>query len=282
MADVLWAERVEIDGIPLSTPAYEVTDFSELWDIPDVIGSLDSVPYRRGVVPFRRQWSGKRVRLPILVAGTYDENGDPHASERGGLILNRDALVRDVIRPLQVETGDGTRTLRYLRPDGLTLAGPCSLAGRMSPTPVGPGAFRAAIEVELVEGGLRAETPVDVTSDPVASGGSGTLTVPNPGTDYQDSAAFTLTGDATAVTLTNLTANAGGDVFLTFGGDLTGDVEIDTGAWTAERSGVSVVGLVIYSGFERWLPLVPGDNEIQIEPTGGSATLQVIHSPFYA
>jgi hypothetical protein len=90
-----------------------------------------------------------------------------------------------------------------------------------------------------------------------------------------------LTGTATSVVLTNLTADIDEEVFLEFGGDITLDVTLDTGAFTAVRDDVNVVGLVAYSGFERWLPLIPGNNTIRIEPTGGTATARFVHYPFY-
>lgn len=278
------SEYVEIDGIPLATPAWEVTDLSELWDIANIIGELPTVPYRRGVIPFRRALGGKNVNLPIVVFGSEDLEGNPYDTAREGLEANRNVLVRDVLRPPRVNTQAGTRTLRYHLPSGEVLAGPCILAGGLRPQPKGPGAFEGAITVILTEGGLRSETEVDVTSGSVASGGSSDFAVPNPGLDYQDALLIDLTGTATAVRLTNLTADVDEEVYLEFGGDIslgTG-VALDTLAFTAVRDAVNVVGLVSYSGFERWLPLVPGgDNTIRIEPTGGTATVQFRHFPFY-
>ncbi len=273
-------EYVEIDGVPLATPAWEVTSLIELFDLADTRGELVEVPYRRGALAYRRQLGPKRVNLPLNIYGAQDQDGAAHPSAREGLQINRDLLVRDVLRPPQVFTA-ATRLLRAHLADGSVRSGPCQVVGRLRPTEIGPGAMAAAIELALTEGGLRDETAVDVTSASVPGGGSDTLTVPNPGLDYQDAITYTLTGTATSVKLTNDTADPGGDVWLEFGGALTGGVELDTLNYLATRGGVNVVGFVTDSGHERWLPLVPGDNTITIEPTGGTATLQVEHFPFY-
>ena len=280
--EVTRAEYVTIDGVPLATPAWEINDLSELWDVADVLGETQPVPYRRGVVPFRRAYGGKSVSFPLTVFGAEDPDGVAYLNARAGLAANRDLLVRDVLRPLQVESGDGTRTLVYHHPDGSTRSGPVLPAGGLRPTPIGPTAFAATLALVLVEGGLRSTVDVDETSASVPAATTGTLTVPNPGTDYQDAAVLTLTGTATAVRITNTTADPDGGVWLEFGGALTGGVTIDTATFSAVRSAISVVGLVTFSGFERWLPLVPGDNVLEIEPTGGTATLNVTHRPFYA
>lgn len=284
MPTITQTEYVEIDGTPLATPAWETTDLSELWDMAEVRGAVQTVPYRRGVIPFRRALGGKNINLPIAVFGNDDPDGNPYASPRVGLETNRDLLLRDVLRPPRIDTTTGTRTLRYHRPSGQILSGPFLIAGGLRPQPLGPGAFRAAITGILTEGGLRAETAVNASSSSVADGGFEDVAVANPGTDYQDAMVIDLTGTATYVKLTNLTADPGGDVFIEFAGDIslgTG-VEIDTGNWTVIRDSVSAVGLLDYSGFERWLPLVPGQtNTIRVEPTGGTATASFTHYPFY-
>lgn len=281
MAQLTQTEYVEVDGTPLATPAWEVEDLSPLWDAPEIRGGDLVVPYRRGVIPFRRNPAGKPVDLPLAIFGDADPDGAEHATPRVGLQLNRDTFMRDVWRPPQVGTIDGTRTLRYHLPDGSVRSGPCTVSGGLRPTPVGPSTLRVSLALNLTDGGLRDEDPVDVTSDPVGAGLDDLLVVPNPGTDYQDRIVYTLTGSASSVRIINQTVSE--DVWLEIGADLaSGDVELDTGTFTATRGGtLNVVGTVSHSGFERWLPLIPGDNALRIEPTGGTATLQAVHNPFY-
>jgi hypothetical protein len=274
-------EYLEVDGVPLDTAAWEVTDLSPLWDLPDVRGDDAVVPYRRGVVPFRRSWGGKRVDLPFNLYGSHDSEGNPATDLRAQLWVNRSELIRDVLRPLQVGTATGDRLIRYHAPDGSQISGPGKLIGGLRPQPAGPTALRGSLTLILTEGGLRDETEVDVTSDEVEASGSDDFTVPNPGEDYQDVLRLDLTGTATSVTLTNLTADAAGDVFWEFGGPFDAGVAVDTGNFSAVRDSVSVVGLVTFGGFERWLPLVPGDNVVRIEPLGGTVTVRFRHFPFH-
>lgn len=281
MATPNLAEYLEIGGVPLSTPAWEIEDLSPLWDVPEYLGGDQAVPYRRGVVPFRRAWGGKTVDLPFAVWGDYDPDGQPAADARSQLWTNRRELVRTVLRPQLIGTNTGDQVVRYHAPDGSTLAGPGKIVGGLRPTAVGPIAFRGSLALVLSEGGLRSETETDVTSSEVLDAGQLDFTVPNPGDDYQDALRIDLTGTASTVKLTNLTADAGGDVFWEFGGSLDTGVAVDTSTYTAVRDSVSVVGLVTFGGFERWLPLVPGDNTVRIEPTGGTATVRFRHYAFH-
>lgn len=275
------SERLEIGGVPLSTPAWEIEDLSPLWDLAGFRGDDLAVPYHRGAVPFRRALGAKRVDLPFVILGDYDPDGAAASDVRAQLWANRRELVRTVLRPLQVATNTGDRTVRYYAPDGSTIAGPGKIIGGLKPTPVGPAALRGSLSLSLSEGGLRGETESDETSSQVSDGGQLDFAVSNDGDDYQDELRIDLTGTATLVRLTNLTADAGGDVWWEFGGSLDAGVAVDTSDFSAVRGGVSVSGLVTHSGFERWLPLVPGTNTIRIEPTGGTATVRFRHFPFY-
>lgn len=281
MATPVLAERLEIDGVPLSTPAWEIEDLSPLWDIPDVRGGDLEVPYRRGVVPFRRISGAKRVDLPFVILGGFDPDGAPATDGREQLWLNRRELIRTVIRPLQVGTVTGDRTIRYYAPDGTTISGPGKVIGGLRPQQLGPAGMRGSLSLSLSEGGLRGETESDQTSPSIPDATPTNFAVANIGDDYQDELRLTLTGTATQLRLTNLTADPGGDVWWEFGGAFGTGVAVDTADFSAVRDGVSVTGLVTHSGYERWLPLVPGTNTIEISPTGGNATVRFQHFPFY-
>lgn len=281
MATPNLAERLEYDGVPLSTPAWEIEDLAPLWDTPSVRGDDLEVPYNRGVVPFRRTAGAKVVDLPFVILGDYDPDGQPATDVRAQLWANRRELVRTVLRPITVATNTGDKLVRYYAPDGVTYAGPGKIVGGLRPQAFGPGALRGSLALSLSEGGLRGETESDQTSPSVSDGNTEDFAVANAGDDYQDELRLTLTGTATLVRLTNLTADAGGDVWWEFGGSLDAGVAVDTSDFSAVRGGVSVTGLVTHSGFERWLPLVPGTNTIRIAPTGGNVTARFQHFPFY-
>lgn len=282
MATPNLTEYLEFDSVPLSTPAWEITDLSPLWGTPEYRGEDKTVPYRRGVVPFRRSWGGKRVDLPFAVFGDFDPDGIPAPSARAQLWANRRELIRTVLRPPVVETGDGDRLIRYHAPDSQIYSGPGKIIGGLKPTQLGPTGMRGDLSLVLSEGGLRGETESDETSPSIPDGVPTNFTVSNDGDDFQDALRIDLSGSFTSVTLTNLSADPGGDVYWEFGGTPGGGVAANTSNYTATRDGVSVIGLVSFGGFERWLPLVPGDNTIEISPIGGSATVRFRHFPFYA
>ena len=268
-------EYLEIDGLALSTPAWEVLDPAAIFDVPDLRFDPQRIPYRRGALePGFVTTAPRRVDLPMLIRGDQDPDGVPYLNPREGVAANRDRLATVLASGLS-----GVRTLRFHRDDGRTLSGPVIGIGGMRPQSDGPSVMRASVGLLLIEGGLRNESTVLVTSAEAPAGGSVDLAVQNPGTMWQDQAVLTLTGTATTVTVTNLTDGP----TLTFGGNLTGGVVIDTGAWTAVRGGsVDVVGLVTHSGHPRWMPIRVGNTTLRVAPTGGTATLQVVHYPFYA
>lgn len=272
-------EYVELGGVPLATPAWEVTDLAPLWDTGEVRGDDRVVPYRRGVLPYRRSWGARIVELPLVIFGDASPEGVAAPPGRGQLWANRNLLVQ-AIRPLRIGTPDGTRTLTYHAPDGATYTSPASVIGNLRPQPKGPSAFAATLRLSLTAGVLRSTSLYDASSPSVPGGGTTDFDVDNDGTVDQDAIRYTLIGTATSVVVTNLTADPGGSVFLTFGGALTGGVELDTDLWTAVRAGtLNVLGLITFGGFERWLPLVPGTNTLRIQPTGGTCTLRVRHYP---
>lgn len=281
MPTAIRAEYAELDGVPLATAAWDTLSLVDLYDTPEIRGDNPTVAYRRGALNFRRITGPKAVTLPLIIYGDFDSDGGAHSDPREGLVINLDELKQLVIAQPRVTTDLGTRLLRHHLPGALgTRNAPAQVVGPLSLTEVTPTTVEAALELILPEGLLIGETEDDVTSGVAPDAGFLDLTVPNNGSVYQDRIIYTLTGGATtSVKLTNLTADPGGDIFLEFGGDISPGVVLDTAAFTATRSAVNVVGLITTSGFESWLPLVPGDNTIRIEPLGSTATLQAQHFP---
>ena len=281
MPTAIRTEYAELDGLPLSTAAWDTLSLAGLYDSAEVRGDDPAVPYKRGSLPFRRITGAKAVTLPLVVYGDLDSDGAPHADARIGLQVNLDELKQGIAQP-RITSPNGTRLLRHHMPDGTVRTTEAQVLGPLGLSELAPTAVEAGLELLLPEGLLRSEVETDVTSASVPDAGFLDFTVPNPGTAYQDRIVYTLTGGATtSIKLTNLTADAGGDVFLEFGGDISPGVVIDTEAFTAVRSAISVIGLITYSGFESWLPLVAGDNTIRIEPLGSNGILQAQHFARY-
>jgi hypothetical protein len=277
-------EYLDIDGLPLATPAWEVTNLFELWGSADQRGDNDIIPFRRGRTPRRHHMDSKRRTLQMVIEGGVDSDGNPAVDARQQLEDNISELKLG-LRPLQHVEG-GVRTATLHTPNRV-LVGPSQIRTGLQLGPIGPAAVNATLDVEFTDGVLYdVANEVDVTESNVPGGGSADLAVPNPGDADQFHVRIDLTGTATQVQLTNLTWDPDLNAYLVFGGALedTGvGTTIDTETFTAVRNGISVIGLVSHSGHEFWLPLVAGTtNTIRIEPTGGTATVRIRHYPAFA
>jgi len=267
------AEFLEINGVPLATPAWEAEDLSGLYDSPAVRGEDVAVPYHEGQTPLRRINDAKRVQIPVHVFGDLDHEGATHADPLVGLQANMDYL-KQALRPRQNATVAGTWPIRHILPDESTRVGDGHVIPPFQPVYLGE-MFKLIVDLLIPAGVLRAV-------DPIVVSGSTPLVVPNPGTADQYNLVLELTGSATSVRIFNDTWDTSGNTYLEFLGGFGTGVVIDTGAWTAVRDEVSVVGLLEHAGHERWLPLLAGvDNSLRIEPEGGTATLEVTHYPAY-
>lgn len=279
------SEYLEIDGLPLATAAWEILNLEVLWQAANPRGDSDVIPYRRGRQPRRGLPDSRRETLQMVIEGTFDSDGNPATpgSERAQLEANINEL-KTILRARQNTVyGDVSAVLHT---PNRNLTGPAQVRTGLQLGQLGPAAVNATFDLELTDGVLYDEdNPIDVTSASVPGGGSDTLNVPNPGTADQFAVIVDLTGTATSVKLTNLTWDPDETTFLEFGGALEDSgvgTTIDTGAFTAVRNSVSVIGLITHSGHETWLPLLAGQtNTIRIEPVGGTATLQIQHTPAY-
>lgn len=280
MPTVTMAEHVEIGGLALATPAWQITDLSGLYASGAVRGDGHVIPFHDGRQSYRTRVDAKSVLLPIQVFGHADPDGVAYADRRVGLAANLDQLKR-VLRPVG-QPGAGTRTLRHHLPDGTSIRSAGCQVNELTLGPAGPYSYTGVLDLTIPGGLLRDETVTTVTSASIAAGATGTLNVPNAGTADQYETVITLTGTATVTRIRSTTWDPTGGTWLEFGGTPNAGVVIDTGLWTAVRGGVSVIGLVSHSGHERWLPLSAGaTNVLEILPTGGTATVKVDHYPAY-
>lgn len=73
-----------INDVLLHTPAWCLTDLSDLWGSFDYRGSNRVIPGRRGRKPYVLRPDQTRYSLPFLIIGAYDENGNPYYDEGAG------------------------------------------------------------------------------------------------------------------------------------------------------------------------------------------------------
>lgn len=66
---------LELDGIPLATPAWEIPDLSGFLDSPTLRGRDVLIPGAPGVVPLQRRVTSSVITFPLDVFGVADEDG---------------------------------------------------------------------------------------------------------------------------------------------------------------------------------------------------------------
>ncbi len=264
-------EYATFRGVPLDTTAWRTTDQSVFWAGPgEYRGSDIVVPYAQGVRAGRRLIPEKRIVIPIIVTGDLDADGIAHSSVREGLRLNLDALAQ-AFRP-------GSGALDITLPDGSTRTATAHVLTGLQAVPAGPGALRCVVEVMVPDGVMRSTTATTATSSTVTAGGTVDLTVSNPGSAEQNAISYTLSGTATEVLLTNLSHPDTPTLEIT--ADLSvDDVLIKTAEYSVMHGTTPLFATA--TGSPGWLPLVPGNNAIRIQPTGGDAVLDVSHNAAY-
>lgn len=100
-------EYLVIDGIPLSTPAWQTDQLDDLLATSEVRGDDIVVPYGDGVRPQPRRPTVTKATITLQVVGDTQPNGDLHDSFREGLRLNIEALAWLASR--EGTAADGTR-----------------------------------------------------------------------------------------------------------------------------------------------------------------------------
>jgi hypothetical protein len=208
----------------------------------------------------------------MVVFGDFDAEGNPHPDNREGLRANLDALAA-AMRP-------GGGTLAVVMPDGSSRTGNAISAGGLQATALGPGAMRAVVDLIIPEGVLRSTSATTATSASVSGGSSGTISIANSGTAEQNAVVYTLSGTATSVVLTN-TSHPDTPTLTVAVNLASGNVVVNTGAYTALQGTTSKLGNITPTKTQVWLPLILGANNISIAPTGGSCTLSISHYPAF-
>jgi hypothetical protein len=81
-------EYLELAGVPLSTPGWEMTDASDLWASAEVRGGDLVIPGATGVRPYRRRPTVTKATVELAVFGDTSWDGTAYPSVRAGLATN--------------------------------------------------------------------------------------------------------------------------------------------------------------------------------------------------
>lgn len=96
MAQITRTWYLEIDSVPLATPAWEIPDVDGSWvslfDSPDLRGQDRVIPFSDGARAYPRRPTVTVVTLPLNIYGDADQDGVAHPNQFEGMVANFDAL----------------------------------------------------------------------------------------------------------------------------------------------------------------------------------------------
>lgn len=104
--EVVLPEYLEVNNVPLATPAWLFPNVDELQGDPNYRGSDRTVPLLAGDIPYPRRAGSTSYTLEGWIFGDADWEGTPYGSAREGLEANVEYLRTNV--SAAIDTGDGT------------------------------------------------------------------------------------------------------------------------------------------------------------------------------
>ena len=153
MATASRTEYISIDGLPLSTAAWETEDISTLLNGPGTRGSDLVIPTRAGASPRRRTLDARQITIPIVVNGFLDSDGNAHANPRDGLVANIDEL-KAALSP-KYTTQAGTKTLLWVNDTDIYRTAEVHVSPDFQVSAIGPNAARLVVTATIPGGVLR-------------------------------------------------------------------------------------------------------------------------------
>lgn len=140
-------------AIPMNTPAWEVLDYSSLYEQAPTVGGNRVIPGAPGRLPILREYDEASISLPLVVFGGADYEDAPYADTRIGVRANLEFL-RDNVLAL-AGTSDGTRPVTFTKYDGSTITGDVIVESPLQiGTDLGPAAVRAVLRLVIPAGAL--------------------------------------------------------------------------------------------------------------------------------
>lgn len=149
---VHFAQHLTIGDVPLSTPAWEVTNIQALMSGPGIRGENRVIPGAAGIRPLRHRPTEKTVTLELVVFGNRDPAGVDHPDPETGLWANWLTL-RNQFNDLLLNDGDST-TSAVLHYAGGTLVGDVQVLGYEVGDAIGPTAIYVTLDLNIVGGML--------------------------------------------------------------------------------------------------------------------------------
>lgn len=141
--------HLEIDMVPLSTPAWEHLNLYALLGAATVRGENVVMPGAVGVRPVRRRPTETNYTVDMAIYGDRDWQGDPYDDPMMGLWSNLAHLRANVVDPLAKT--NSVRTATIVLPEG-TLTAAVQVLGFEITENVGTACVMAGMEIAVLRG----------------------------------------------------------------------------------------------------------------------------------
>lgn len=149
--EIRFDHHVEIDGVPLSTPAWEHLNIGSLYSGATVRGENRILPGAAGRRALAWRSDETMRTLTLAIFGTYTWDGTLNADPVAGLWANVAHLMSFVVtNPLN---DDSTRTAVIKRPGATDLSAIIQVRGfEIEDDPYSPSDISASIDIALLSG----------------------------------------------------------------------------------------------------------------------------------
>lgn len=165
MATPTRSEYITIDGLPLTTAAWETEDIATILSGAGTRGNDLVIPTRRGALSRRRTLEAREINIPMVVHGFLDSDGNAHADPREGLMENLDEIKRHLAPKYTTLTG--TRTLVWNNGNNIYRTAEVHVSPSIQVSSLGPNAARIIITATIPNGVLRDGSGEGLTVEPV-------------------------------------------------------------------------------------------------------------------
>lgn len=254
-------ETYKVDGIDLTTLAWNITSLGGRSGTPEVRGENTEIPYRPGTVWQEKMWGERVETLVMWVLGCDEDGAFPvEHSRRAQFNANLRSLKRLFLvrhRLLDLE-----KVVVY--PEGpLTLTAQAECVDPWDPTTVA-GGTRATFSVDL-----RFPDPFWYGPEIEETVTSEGLTIDSPGDTLARKMEIELEGPLSYPRLTNATIG----VWVRYNGVIAEgeSVILNTDDFTATHDDANVIQNVQHAGSEWWMALLDGTNSMTLDNWNGGS-----------
>lgn len=137
----VFPEWTSYPEIPLNTPAWECTEYGEIYDAAPFIGENRAIPGVPGRLAMNREADQWAFTLRVTVFGQYDLEGNAYTDARVGVRSNLRFLRTNLFRP------SGVRPFEFYDLDGTGEDGDVQVVPPFQPVFAGPAAARLLLNV---------------------------------------------------------------------------------------------------------------------------------------